>query len=1430
MISGLIATLGLRVDARPVREGERALDDLTRSGERTERQSDRTSAAMQRMAKMAASVAAALSVREIIEAQRRYDKLTSSLITATGSTENAAEAFKALQQFAASTPYGLAEVTQAFIKMRNMGLDPSEAALRSYGNTAAAMGKSLNDMVEAVADAATGEFERLKEFGIKTKTEGDKLAFTFQGTTTRIANNAGAIEDYLQKLGNVNFAGGMELRAKTLDGAIANLADTWEMALVKISQTGGEDIAKIAVMGLTGALTDLISILGAVGKSADSNEEKMGKVSLVNKALTTVFETVAVLGVNVAYVFTQVGNELGGLAAQAAAVARMDFAGAKRIGEMMKVDAEAARKAVDAKTKAILEASEKGRAASEAEAAALKKSGEDRLAKYKIEREAAAQSAQDAKKREKAIQDAQKFIVALQQEREELGLTESQQRMLTAARAAMVAPTEELRRKIMEEAVATDTATVAWGKNEEARKAAEEAAKAYTGDTADIWKQVEAINAQMDAYGKSAKAAIEAEIEKHKGILAARLLGEDLSEKDRLDMEERISALTILGEKQQALRDMKVNTEGPQKLLDVMEALSDASQDAATSMASAFGRVGESLGGLITSMATYERSQAAIAKQLAVSLDKAKEDDDPKAAAKARADAAMEGARAQAKAYGDMAKAGKGFFKEHTAGYRAMEGAEKAFRAYEVALAMKSMLEKSGILQMFTSLFIGSKAAETAATQASVGPDVAASMAKGQAAAAAGVAVQAQGDPYTAWGRMAAMAAAMAALGFAVSGGSKKDTTAKDRQAATGTGSIMGDSSAKSESIARAIELSASNSNIELNYTQGMLRALLSIESAMAGVGGILAQNGVDGKVGEAEFDSVANLSAKLDGAGGLLGKWAKQISNFVMGGKVTQIDTGLMVNRGTAGALAAGGVQASQYLDTKKDGGLFRSDKYRTETRALDAEASGQLSAVIRNMVSAIGEAGKLLGLGGDAFTQRLNAFVVDIGKISTKDLKPEEIQKQLEAAFSKVGDDMARWAVDGLTQLQKVGEGALETLVRVAANYANLDSALASIGMSFGATGLSSVAAREKLIDLAGGIDELASQASSFADNFMTEAERLAPVQKYVAEQMAALGLSFITSREGFKQYVLGLDLANEAQASQYVRLMDLQEAFAKVTAATKDASKSQQAIADERAELQDELDQLTMTATQLEAKRRNALDASNRALFDQVRAAEKAKEANDALRESMGRQIDTFKGAADSLRSYGANLMTGNLSTLNPVEQLAEAQAQYSAIAEKALAGDEKALSQFQGAADKFLQLSQQVNGGDSRYSADYAGVLDMVEKLAKYSDSRVDSAQAQIDALDRVTASVTNLADLLREQYAGGMTANAAPSAESGAVVAALEAMRAEQKARDEATQKLMIDAANLQRTATVESGNKVVEAVSTPPRRASLSDSYATLDR
>lgn len=230
---------------------------------------DKTTSQLNGLTKAAGAAAAAVVSLEtakqvfsaLVDSQRNFDKLNSGLITMTGSAENAAKAFSVLQQFAKETPYGLNQAVEGFTKLVALGLNPSKEALISYGNTAAAMGKDLNQMIEAVADASTFEFERLKEFGIKSSQQADTVSFTFRGVTTTVKKNSEEIQKYLLNIGNTDFAGAMETRSKTLDGQLSSLADSFDGLVLAVAQSGfgdavGEQAAKAedAISALTDAI------------------------------------------------------------------------------------------------------------------------------------------------------------------------------------------------------------------------------------------------------------------------------------------------------------------------------------------------------------------------------------------------------------------------------------------------------------------------------------------------------------------------------------------------------------------------------------------------------------------------------------------------------------------------------------------------------------------------------------------------------------------------------------------------------------------------------------------------------------------------------------------------------------------------------------------------------------------------------------------------------------------------------------------------------------------------------------------------------------------------------------------------------------------------------------------------------------------------
>lgn len=820
------------------------------------------------------------------------------------------------------------------------------------------------------------------------------------------------------------------------------------------------------------------------------------------------------------------------------------------------------------------------------------------------------------------------------------------------------------------------------------------------------------------------------------------------------------AALPSLIAKQKEMQDLANRTGVPEDQTAASKALEEIDEAAirtrkvwmdvgkviGKSLGDAFGTAGRSVGQLITVTAAYGAKQKEI--QLNLKRDIAT---NPGERAKLEARAAEEMAASSVKAYGDMAGAAKGFFKEKTGAYRALETAEKAFRAYELAMELKTMVVKSGYLTAFTGLFVASKAKETAATVASVAPDVAASQVKGQAAAVAGVAGQAQGDPYTAWGRMAAMAAVMAGLGFAIAGMSgKKDNTAKDRQAANGTGSILGDTEAKSESISKALEMVQDNTYQGLAVSYAMLNSLRAIEAGLAGVGSILAQNGVTGDAPGKTYGSIANFGNSTRGQlllggpviavvdkllGGFLGKMTGKVLGAVFGGKTEALDIGLTASKTSVASALAGGMQPVGYADMKKEGGWFRSDKKWTDQKSLGDEASQQFTMIIQGMADTIIQAGGMLGVSGDAFEQRLNAFVIDIGKISTKDLKPEEIQAQLEAAFSKVGDDMARWALGDLTKFQKVGEGALETLARVAQGYQAIDVVFASFGKTFGQLGLESLNARERLIELSGGLEEFLSQGSYFLENFYTEQEQAAAMQRRVQPTLSKYGLKADgpDAMQQFRAYIEALDTTTAAGAEAYAALMLVAPGLKAVADAAED-------VVSERRDLQGEIDELMMTSAQLRAKERNELDASNRALYDQLQAAKAVAEARDRISEAYENEksaieetIDRLSSLAKNWKEFRDDLVLGENSTLTPQQKYMAAEAKYQETLAKARSGDTDAQDAYQSVAQAFLDASRTVYASGSNYTRDFDGVLQATSDNEVWARQQVDSAKASLDVL-------------------------------------------------------------------------------------------------
>ena len=192
-----------------------------------------------------------------LEVTGKFQTMAAVLKNTLGSESAAQAALVRIQELAAKTPFSVEQLTASFVKLANQGFQPTNAQIIRLGDLAASTGKDFNMLAEAIIDAQVGEFERLKEFGIRAKKEGDQVTFTFKGVETTVRNTSTAIRDYIVSLGDVaGVTGAMKAQSETLEGAVSNLGDSWDMFLNSIGNSLAP-IYKKAIQVTAGFLTQL---------------------------------------------------------------------------------------------------------------------------------------------------------------------------------------------------------------------------------------------------------------------------------------------------------------------------------------------------------------------------------------------------------------------------------------------------------------------------------------------------------------------------------------------------------------------------------------------------------------------------------------------------------------------------------------------------------------------------------------------------------------------------------------------------------------------------------------------------------------------------------------------------------------------------------------------------------------------------------------------------------------------------------------------------------------------------------------------------------------------------------------------------------------------------------------------------------------------
>lgn len=618
-------------------------------------------------------------------------------------------------------------------------------------------------------------------------------------------------------------------------------------------------------------------------------------------------------------------------------------------------------------------------------------------------------------------------------------------------------------------------------------------------------------------------------------------------------------------------------------------------------------------------------------------------------------------------------------------------------------------------------------------------------------AAVIDILTQGQGDPYSAWARMAAMAAAVAPLlasigasigAFSGGGGGHDPTEA--RQASQGTGTILGDATAKSESILNAVEITADATEKLVGLNRGMLSALQSLQEALGAAGGQLARGAAD-------------VDFQTQGGGSLfLGLW---------GNSTRIVDQGITIAGGVLQDMIDN-IAVGAYQTVHRNGGLFGGSSTFDETTDISDEVGAQFQLVIGSIIDSVREGALALGLVPAEIDAAIAAYRIAAVRISLEDLSAEEQQAELEAVFSSIFDGLAGSVVPFIEQFQQVGEGLGETLIRVATGVQVTQEAVRQLGFSLDETDPEKFAQiSEGLIGMVGGIDEFISSMQNFVSNFAPEAYQFQVASDALVSAFAQAGLTIPATADDMWELMRSLDATTEQGRDQIATLLRLSEVAGtyydlldKQTGILQDLgiiggglsefgrgireirSSSSQAIQTldalaraqgrEGASAVDLAKVHNWTAREI-AKAIKVLQQQTQDLISQLYGGipgtlDEINSQISDLESSIGGGFNSAAQSADnffeawnsgmqSLDEYLNQMLFGDLSALSPEEQLAEMWRQFNDAQQAALNGDTEALASLPQMANALLEMIRNTDASGSDYNAQFNLVRDLLQEV-------------------------------------------------------------------------------------------------------------------
>jgi tape measure domain-containing protein len=697
-----------------------------------------------------------------------------------------------------------------------------------------------------------------------------------------------------------------------------------------------------------------------------------------------------------------------------------------------------------------------------------------------------------------------------------------------------------------------------------------------------------------------------------------------------------------------------------------------------------------------------------------------------------------------------------------------------------IAATTKMFDEKSSAAKALHTVETGIAVAQMAMQGAQMAKDLAAT----GVSLAAGAAKFFAQSGWAGFAGVAAMGAVMAGLGYGMMSNSGKSSPPPEY--AKDTGTVLGDPTAKSESIDKTYNLLKDIHADEYATLRSIDKGIADLHSGITDVITRLFQAG-----GLKDFATMPAASAQSFGMvgntiqmGAMLGSGglakfdpiANKVLGFLFGGKQTSTITAQGIQTGATSIsdiMNGGNLSAQQFatIETKTKGGLFSKDKvsYSQQYAAIDAATQKALNDVFNSMGSTMLGLADNLGMG---LSDRVKNYIIPGLTVDLKGLDGEAAAKKLNGVLSTALDTMSTSVFgDRLGQYQQLGEGMLETAVRVVAEIAVVEDALAKSGLSI--TG-DAIAISDGLAQAAGGLKEFQKQFDSYYQKFYTDAERNVFTQKQLAGQLGDVNLLLPATRDGYRHLVEALNINNAADQERYSLLIKLSDAADTYYSHVETAANAARQIAEQQRSLDIQLMEASGRAIEaLTEKRKDelaamdaslrfsqqavwALSAANKAVDDAMNVLKKSVSDQKALNNTAYQasiaannlQKEAANDLLSSLKTVAANLKSALSSTVVESDAFTRqrrlsAQAVLASALSSAKAGG--SLANYAGLDQALIDIakpSEQLYTSFIDFVRDQGRTGNVLAGLADHTQSQISVAEQTLLAIDTGTKALTD----------------------------------------------------------------------------------------